>query len=150
MPQDLVIDPKWKWDDNFPLAQGLKVGNQVFLSGQVALDSDGNVIGKGDLRAQTRQVFENIKAILAEAGCTLQDVVRMTTYFTCPLDMQMSQEYFDVRREYFKDHRPASTGVQVTSLVMKDLLLEVEVMAIVRPRRGGQRRNGNRGRNTRR
>ncbi len=132
---DLVIDPNWKWDDNFPLAQGLKVGNFVFLSGQVALDSDGNVIGKGDLRAQTRQVFENISAILAKAGCTLNDVVRMTTYFTCPLDMQMSQEYFDVRREFFKGHRPASTGVQVTALVEKDLLLEVEVMAIVRPRR---------------
>jgi 2-iminobutanoate/2-iminopropanoate deaminase len=131
---DLVIDPNWKWDDNFPLAQGLKVGNLVFLSGQVALDSDGNVIGKGDLRAQTRQVFENISAILAKAGCTLKDVVRMTTYFTCPLNMQMTQEYFDVRREFFKGHRPASTGVQVAALVEKELLLEVEVMAIVRPR----------------
>jgi enamine deaminase RidA (YjgF/YER057c/UK114 family) len=147
---DLVIDPNWKWDDNFPLAQGLKVGNLVFLSGQVALDSDGNVIGKGDLRAQTRQVFENIAMILARAGCTLRDVVQMRTYFTCPLDMQMSQEYFDVRREFFKDHRPASTGVQVAALVDKDLLLEVEVMAIKRPRparkakRGASRARGRR------
>ncbi len=142
MPRDLVIDPNWKWDDSFPLAQGLKVGNLMFLSGQVALDSDGNVIGKGDLRAQTRQVFENIKLILAKGGCTLQDVVRMTTYFACPLDMKMSQEYFDVRREYFKGHRPASTGVQVSALVTKDLLLEVEVMAIVRRRRSPRRRKG--------
>ena len=132
MPRDQVIDPNWKWDDSFPLAQGLRVGNLMFLSGQVALDSDGNVIGKGDLRTQTRQVFENIKLILSKAGCELRDVVRMTTYFTCPLDMKMSQEYFEVRREYFKDHRPASTGVQVSALVEKDLLLEVEVMAVVR------------------
>src|SRR5208282_3056700 len=104
------------------------------------LDSDGRVIGKGDLRAQSRQVFENIKLILGKAGGTLRNVVKMTTYFTCKLSPKRTQEYFEVRREYFKDHRPASTGVQVSSLVMKDLLLEVEVMAIVRPRRSGQRR----------
>ena len=134
MPRDLVIDPNWKWDDSFPLAQGLRVGNFMFLSGQVALDPDGNVIGKGDLRAQTRAVFENIKLILARGGCELRDVVRMTTYFACPLDLKMSREYFEVRREYFGDHRPASTGVQVSALVEKDLMLEVEVMAIVRRR----------------
>lgn len=144
MPREVIIDPGWKWDENFPLAQGLKLGNLMFLSGQVALDSDGRVIGKGDLRAQTRQVFENIKLILEKGGGTLRDVVKMTTYFTCKLSPKQTQEYFDVRREYFKDHRPASTGVQVSSLVNKDLLLEVEVIAILRSKRTASRRIGNR------
>lgn len=144
MPREVIIDPGWKWDENFPLAQGLKLGNLMFLSGQVALDSDGRVIGKGDLRAQTRQVFENIKLILEKGGGRLRDVVKMTTYFTCKLSPKQTQEYFDVRREYFKDHRPASTGVQVSSLVNKDLLLEVEVIAILRSKRTASRRIGNR------
>lgn len=144
MPREVIIDPGWKWDEKFPLAQGLKLGNLMFLSGQVALDSDGRVIGKGDLRAQTRQVFENIKLILEKGGGTLRDVVKMTTYFTCKLSPKQTQEYFDVRREYFKDHRPASTGVQVSSLVNKDLLLEVEVIAILRSKRTASRRIGNR------
>lgn len=146
MPREVVIDPGWKWDKDFPLAQGLKLGNLMFLSGQVALDSDGRVIGKGDLRAQTRQVFENIKLILGKAGGSLQDVVKMTTYFTCKLSPKRTREYFEVRRAYFKDHRPASTGVQVSALVDKDLLLEVEVMAILRSKRAGSRRSGNRSR----
>jgi enamine deaminase RidA (YjgF/YER057c/UK114 family) len=146
MPREVVIDPGWKWDKDFPLAQGLKLGNLMFLSGQVALDSDGRVIGKGDLRVQTRQVFENIKLILGKAGGSLQDVVKMTTYFTCKLSPKRTQEYFEVRRAYFKDHRPASTGVQVSALVHKDLLLEVEVIAIIRSKRTVSRRSGNRSR----
>jgi 2-iminobutanoate/2-iminopropanoate deaminase len=144
MPREVVIDPGWKWDEKFPLAQGLKLGNLIFLSGQVALDSEGRVIGKGDLRAQSRQVFKNIKLILEKAGSTLQDVVKMTTFFTCKMSPKQTQEYFEVRREYFKEHRPASTGVQVVALVHKDLLLEVEAMAIVHPKRATARRIGNR------
>jgi enamine deaminase RidA (YjgF/YER057c/UK114 family) len=146
MPREIVIDPGWKWDKDFPLAQGLKLGNLMFLSGQVALDSDGRVIGKGDLRKQTRQVFENIKLILGKGGCSLQDVVKMTTYFTCKLSPKRTQEYFDVRRKYFKGHRPASTGVRVSSLVHKDLLLEVEVMAIAHSKRPASRLGANRSR----
>ncbi len=144
MPREVVIDPGWKWDEKFPLAQGLKLGNLMFLSGQVALNSEGRVIGKGDLRAQSRQVFKNIKLILEKAGGSLQDVVKMTTFFTCKLSPKRTQEYFEVRREYFKEHRPASTGVQVVSLVNKDLLLEVEAIAIVHPKRTISRRGGNR------
>jgi 2-iminobutanoate/2-iminopropanoate deaminase len=146
MPREVVIDPGWGWDKDFPLAQGLRLGNLMFLSGQVALDPDGRVIGKGNLRAQTRQVFENIKLILEKGGGSLRDVVKMTTYFTCKLSPKQTREYFDVRREFFKDHRPASTGVQVSALVDKDLLLEVEVMAIIRAKRTASRRGGNRSR----
>jgi reactive intermediate/imine deaminase len=127
MAKKLVIDPGWEWDKDFPLSQGLRVGNLLFLSGQVAVDTDGNIVGKGDLKAQTRQVFENIKTILQQAGATFDDVVKMTTYFT--VDIRNYEDYFSVRREYFANHNPASTGVQVAALAFEDLLLEVEVIA---------------------
>ena len=128
-----VIDPGWRWDENFPLSQGLRVGDFLFLSGQVAVDCEGRLVGGGDLRAQTRQVFENIKAILEKAGASFDDVVKLTTYFTA--DIRDYEDYFAVRREYFKGANPASTGVQVTALAFEGLLLEVDAIAYL-PRAG--------------
>jgi reactive intermediate/imine deaminase len=127
MVEKRVIDPGWQWDENFPLSQGLRVGNLLFLSGQVAVDSDGTIVGRGDLKAQTRQVFENIKTILGKAGATFDNVVKMTTYLTT--DIRDYEDYFAVRREYFTGINPASTGVQVAALAFEGLLLEVEVIA---------------------
>lgn len=129
MPKKVTIDPGWKWDRDFPLSQGLRVGDFLFLSGQIAVDSDGNVMGKGDLREQTRVVFENIKTILDQAGATFDDVVKLTTFFTA--DIHNYQDYFAVRKEYFKNHKPASTGVQVAALAFPGLLLEIEAIAIL-------------------
>ena len=99
------IDPGWKWDADFPLSQGIRISNFVFLSGQVPFDRDGNVVGIGDLRKQTRQVFENIKVILEKAGATFQDVVKLTTFFTVDItDHDKVSDYFEVRKEYFGDH----------------------------------------------
>ena len=126
------IDPGWNWDKDFPLSQGIRTGNLVFLSGQVPFDGDGNVVGAGSLGAQTRQVFENIRGILQEAGAGFQDVVKMTTFFTVDItDHDKVSEYFEVRREFFGSHKPCSTGVQVTALVDPDLMLEVEVVALL-------------------
>ncbi len=126
------IDPGWAWDADFPLSQGLRIGNFVFLSGQVPFDKDGNVVGEGDLRKQTRQVFENIKGILEEAGASFQDVVKLTTFFTIDItDHDKVSDYFEVRKEYFGDHRPCSTGVQITALVDSRLMLEVEAVALL-------------------
>ncbi len=127
MAKPQVIDPGWKWDDNFPLSQGLKIGDFLFLSGQVAVDSDGQVVGEGDLQAQTRQVFENMKTILEQAGVTFDNIVKMTTYFTT--DIHNYDDYFVVRREYFKSINPASTGVQVAALAFPGLMLEVDATA---------------------
>ena len=126
------IDPGWAWDADFPLAQGLKIGNFVFLSGQVAFDSDGNVVGEGSLGEQSRQVFENIKGILAAGGATFEDVVKLTTFFTVDItDHAQVTDYFEVRKEYFGDHKPCSTGVQVSALVDARLMLEVEAVALL-------------------
>ena len=126
------IDPGWKWDADFPLSQGIRISNFVFLSGQVPFDRDGNVVGIGDLRKQTRQVFENIKVILEKAGATFQDVVKLTTFFTVDItDHDKVSDYFEVRKEYFGDHKPCSTGVQIVALVDSRLMLEVEVIALI-------------------
>ena len=99
----------------------------IFVSGQLARDRHGNVVGKGDMRAQIRQVGENIKAALAAAGATLSDIVKATTYVT---DIEEFFRHVDVRMEYF-GALPASTTVEVRRLAHPDLLVEIEVIAVV-------------------
>jgi len=105
-------------------------GQIVFVSGQVAYDAQRRVVGKGDMRAQTRQVFENLKAVLADAGSDLAHVVRLNAYLT---DMSQLDAHREVRQEYLGGlaHPPASTLVGVARLVDPDLLLEVEAVAVV-------------------
>jgi enamine deaminase RidA (YjgF/YER057c/UK114 family) len=98
----------------------------IFVSGQLARDRDGNVVGAGDMRAQIRQVGENIKAALAAAGATLADVVKSNTYVT---DIEEYFKHVDVRMEYF-GALPTSTTVEVRRLAHPDLLVEVEVIAV--------------------
>ena len=109
-------------------SQGFRVGATIYVSGQVAMDVSGNIVGKGDMRAQTRQVLENIKAVLAESGATIDDVVKVTMFIT---DMTRADQAREVRTEYFKKYPPASTGVEVKGLAHPDLLIEIEAIAVV-------------------
>lgn len=99
----------------------------IFISGQLARDRHGNAVGKGDMRAQLRQVGENIKAALEAAGATLDDLVKTTTYVT---DIEEYFKHVDVRMEYFRA-LPTSTTVEVRRLAHADFLVEVEAIAIV-------------------
>src|SRR5437899_2052947 len=103
-------------------------GKTVYVSGQIALDKDGKVVGEGDMNAQAEQVFKNLQAALAAAGATFKDVVKMNTYTT---DMAQVQAIRDVRARYFGDVTPASTLVQVVHLARPEFLLEIEVVAVV-------------------
>jgi 2-iminobutanoate/2-iminopropanoate deaminase len=100
----------------------------VYISGQIAYDKDGKVVGAGDMKAQAEQVFKNLELALTAAGATFSDVVKMNSYIT---DMSKIQAVRDVRARYFKDATPASTFVQVAGLVRPELLLEIEVVAVV-------------------
>jgi enamine deaminase RidA (YjgF/YER057c/UK114 family) len=100
-------------------------GRQVFVAGQLARDAQGGLIGKGDMRAQIRQVGENIKTALAAVGATLDDVVKTTTYVT---DIEEFFKHVDVRMDYFRG-MPTSTTVQVSRLAHPDFLVEIEVVA---------------------
>jgi len=99
----------------------------IFVSGQLARDRQGGVVGKGDMRTQIRQVGENVKAALAAAGASLADIVKTNTYVT---DIDEFFKHVDVRMEYF-GALPTSTTVEVRRLAHPDLLVEVEVIAVV-------------------
>ena len=100
----------------------------IYISGQIAYDKDGKIVGAGDMKAQAEQVFKNLQAALAAAGAKFSDVVKMNSYIT---DMSKVQAVRDVRAQYFKDATPASTFVEVKGLVRPELLLEIEVVAVV-------------------
>jgi reactive intermediate/imine deaminase len=104
----------------------------IYISGQIAFDKDGKVVGAGDMKAQAEQVFKNLEAALTAAGATFADVVKMNSYIT---DMSRVQAVRDVRARYFKDAAPASTFVEVKGLVRPELLLEIEVVAVTSPQR---------------
>jgi enamine deaminase RidA (YjgF/YER057c/UK114 family) len=107
-------------------------GKMVFVAGQVAFDSKGELVGKGDLRAQATQAYENLSAALAAAGATTADVVKMNTYVVNfkATDLPVIRE---VRAKFFpQENLPASTLVGVQALAIDGLLIEVEAIAIVK------------------
>jgi 2-iminobutanoate/2-iminopropanoate deaminase len=101
----------------------------VFVSGQLARDSSGNIVGPGDMRAQIRQVGENLKNALEAAGATLNDLVKTTTFVT---DIDEFFRHVDIRHDYLGVSLPASTTVEVRRLSHPDLLVEIEAMAVLR------------------
>lgn len=109
-------------------AQAVKVGPMVFVSGQLARDREGRVVGKGDMAAQTRQVIVNLRAILEAAGAELGHVVKLTAFMT---DMALAPQAWAVREEFFAARPPASTGVQVSRLTHPDFLIEIEAIAVI-------------------
>ncbi len=112
----------------FPHAVSVTGGRTIFVSGQLALDKNGTIVGKGDMRAQLRQVGENLKASLEAAGATLDDIVKTTTYIT---DMEAFFGCMDVRREYLGRAFPTSTTVEVSRLADPDMMIEIEATAVV-------------------
>ena len=100
----------------------------IFIAGQLAGDPDGNVVGKGDMRAQMRQVCENLKAALAAAGATMDDIVQTSTFVT---DWPKFRECVDVRHEYIGKVLPTSTTVQVSALAHPDFMIEISAIAMV-------------------
>jgi reactive intermediate/imine deaminase len=112
-------------------SQGLKVdiGDKamVFVSGQLAMDADGNPVAPNDIGAQTRYIFENIKKILAEADATLEDVVKVQIFVT---DVSKFPQVSAVRNEYLGEIRPVSTLLEISRTVKDGCDIEIEVIAI--------------------
>jgi reactive intermediate/imine deaminase len=121
------IDPGWPWDDRLPLAQAQQIGNAIYVSGQVAYNAEGQLVGEGDIKAQTRQVFQNINDVLTAAGASMKDIIKINTYIT---DQNKFMDMLEVRKEIFGDNPPASTAVVVAGLAFPGLLIEVEAVAI--------------------
>ncbi len=104
-------------------------GRTVYVSGQIAVDGEGRVVGAGHFESQTRQVFENLKTALAAAGATLSDVAKITVFVT---DISQLEAFRAVRNAYFTGSPPASSLVQVSRLVLPELMIEIEAIAVTR------------------
>jgi 2-iminobutanoate/2-iminopropanoate deaminase len=100
----------------------------VYISGQLARDAQGKIVGKGDMRAQMRQVGENIKVALAAVGGTLADVVQTATFVT---DWSEFWKAIDIRHEYFGASLPTSTTVQVSALAAPEFMVEISAIAVL-------------------
>ena len=125
---DEIYTRKFDGKAMFPHAVSIEGKRLICLSGQLAWDKDGNTVGPGDMRAQFRQVGENIKAALTAAGAGLEDLVKTNTYVT---DMDAFFQCVDIRGEYFGPGFPCSTTVEVSRLADPDAMIEIEAVAVV-------------------
>ena len=109
-------------------SRAVRVGDTIYVSGSVAYDSDGQLMGQGDVYAQAVQTIRNIEAALQQAGATLADVVRTRVYLT---DMSRWEEAARAHREAFAEVRPASSFLEISGLASPDMLVEIEAVAVV-------------------
>ena len=103
-------------------------GRVLHLAGQVGVDEDWNLIGPGDMEAQSRQVLLNLKAILNNVGGEMNDIVSVIVYVT---EMEPLMAVHEVRKEFFSEPYPASTLVQVAALVKPEFLIEISAVAVI-------------------
>ncbi len=120
------IDPGWQWHAPFAYSQATVVNGIVYVSGQASIDSNGEVVGAGDFQAQARQVFANLKQVLEQAGSSLDRVFKVNIYMT---DISHFEHVVECRKRYFSPPYPADTTVEVSSLALPGLMLEIEVTA---------------------
>jgi enamine deaminase RidA (YjgF/YER057c/UK114 family) len=109
-------------------AVAVQGGRTLYISGQLARDREGNIVGRSDMAAQIRQVGENLKAALAASGAGLEDLVKTTTYVT---NIDEFFKHAALRMEYFGPGLPASTTVEVRRLSHPDFMVEVEAVAVL-------------------
>lgn len=109
-------------------SQCTRRGNMLFVSGQIALDAEGNLVGPDDFEAQAVQALDNLKAMLEAGGASLEDLMMINVYVT---DMDNRPIFARVRDGYFRANPPASTIVEIKRLCMDELLLEVNGIAVL-------------------
>jgi enamine deaminase RidA (YjgF/YER057c/UK114 family) len=127
MPKLEVIDP-WSFSKYYTFSPAVRKGNLLFISGLTATDKQGNIVGPGDIVAQTRNIFDKIKQLMEEAGGSMDDIVKTVDYITTK---QGYRGTADVRREYFKNGFPAATGIVIKELLRPDALIEIDAIAVL-------------------
>jgi reactive intermediate/imine deaminase len=123
-----VITPK-NVHRPFGYAHAIQTGNTIYVSGQIPLDIEGNVVGKNDIAAQTQQAYENLKRVLKAAGAAMTDIVMLNIY--CRDVDDFDKKTRPLRKKYLGNYYPAITAVQVSRLYRPDFLIEIEAVAVI-------------------
>ena len=112
----------------YRLSQGFRVGELLFVSGQAAIDPEGQLVGVGDFDAQAEQTFRNLDRVLQAGGSGLDRIVKVTIFLT---DMGNFPKIVELRGRWFSQPYPADTIVEVSSLALPELAIEIEAIAVV-------------------
>ena len=116
------------WFEPYKIALAWKVGDLVFTSGQAAITEQGEIVGLGDFDAQVEQTMKNVARVLELAGSSMKDIVKVNIYVT---DMTNFPKVLELREKYFSYPWPADTIVEVSSLAIPGLMIEVDATAVV-------------------
>jgi len=119
------------WEDEFAFSRAVRVGDHIFVSGTTGTDPNGVPVDPHNAYLQAKFALEKIHRALTDAGCNIRDVVRLRTYLT---DMDLWTEVSKAYLETFAKVRPVLTVVEVSRLFAKDVLVEIEVDAVIEPR----------------
>lgn len=128
MPEHLLISSGAVWEDIVGYSRAVRVGNVVEVAGTTAVDENGQVVGPNDPYLQTRYALQKIEKALAAAGAEMKDVIRTRMYVT---DISRWEEVGRAHGEFFRHIKPAASMVEVKALISPDLLVEIEVTAVL-------------------
>ncbi len=128
MKQRKTIKSQTSWEDTLGYSRAVRVGNMVFVAGTTAVNEYGEVVGRGDSYEQARYAFEKIERALKEAGAEMKHVVRTRMYLS---DIRCWENVGKAHAEIFADIRPAATMVEVNHLIHPELMVEIEVEAVI-------------------
>jgi len=128
MSEHELITAGGPWPERYTFSPALRAGNLLFISGTTAVDEQGQLVGPGDIVAQTRYIYQKFAALLAASGAGFEHIVQTTEYITTTKNYRATAA---VRREFFRPPYPTATGVIVKGLLREGALIEISALAVL-------------------